>query len=368
MTLFGPEELSQQILDPGLCTLCGACANICPYIKVHNNKIVTIFSCDRTEGRCYAHCPKVGALLDKMSQFYKAQSFTENPIGEYIKIIKARKGVKAPEGDFQDSGVVSSLIIFAMEKGLIDAALLTGKDGINPVPTVVNNRDGVLECAGSKYIASPVLSMMGQASDSGIEKLGIVGTPCQITALSQIRQNPLGLEEFKNNTALSIGLFCTWALDGEKFMKYLAPKKDIESIKSMDIPPPPAEKLIVKCEDSFMEFPLNEIRKLKLAGCGICPDMTSELSDISVGALEGFDGWNTLIIRSEKGEQLVSEAVDQGFIEIGTLPDKCFENLIRGAVNKREQAVKKCMELGMLDDDFKKAANLKDKQTITGVS
>ena len=40
MTLFGPEELSQQILDPGLCTLCGACANICPYIKVHNNKAV----------------------------------------------------------------------------------------------------------------------------------------------------------------------------------------------------------------------------------------------------------------------------------------------------------------------------------------
>ena len=86
MTLFGPEELSQQILDPGLCTLCGACANICPYIKVHNNKIVTIFSCDRTEGRCYAHCPKVGALLDKMSQSYQAQSYTDNPIGEYIKI------------------------------------------------------------------------------------------------------------------------------------------------------------------------------------------------------------------------------------------------------------------------------------------
>ena len=92
------------------------------------------------------------------------------------------------------------------------------------------------------------------------------------------------------------------------------------------------------------------------------------LSDISVGALEGFNEWNTLIIRSEKGEQLVNEAVDQGFIEIGTLPDKCFENLIKGAVNKRVQAVKKCMELGMLDDDFKSTANLEDKQTITGVS
>ena len=368
MTLFGPEELSQQILDRGLCTLCGACANICPYIKVHNNKIVTLFSCDRTEGRGYAHCPKVGTLLEDMSQFYKAQSFTENPIGEYIKIIKARSGIKAPEGDFQNSGVVSSLIIFAMEKGLIDAALLTGQEGINPVPTVVNNRDGVLECAGSKYIASPVLSMMGQTIDSGIGKLGIVGTPCQMAALAQIRQNPLDLKEFKDNTALSIGLFCTWALDKEKFMQYLASKKDISSIKSMDIPPPPAEKLIVKYKDSTMEFPLNEIRKLKLLGCSICPDMTSELSDISVGALEGFKGWNTLIIRSEKGEQLVNEAVDQGFIEVGALPDKCFENLIKGAGNKRQQAVKKCEELGMLDADFKRAANVNNKQTITGVS
>ena len=69
----------------------------------------------------------------------------------------------------------------------------------------------------------------------------------------------------------------------------LAPKVDISSIKSIDIPPPPTEKLIEKCADSFMEFPLNTNRKLKLSGCSICLDMTSHLSDISV-TLEGFKG------------------------------------------------------------------------------
>ncbi|MCP4671087.1 MAG: hypothetical protein GY857_07255, partial [Desulfobacula sp.] len=278
MTLLGPEEISQQVLDTGLCTFCGACANLCPYIRVHNNKITTLFSCDRTQGRCYAHCPKVGISLKNISKLYQTQSYTENPIGEYIKIIRAKKSLNAPEGNFQNSGVVSSLIIFAMEKKLIDAALLTGKKGINPVPVLASDKDAVLECAGSKYMASPVLSMVNKIKDSGVDKLGVVGTPCQITALSQMRQNPLELNDFKDNTRLSIGLFCTWALNSEKFTQYLAKKTDISSIQSMDIPPPPAEQLIFKLENTTKKFPLNEIREFKLTGCEICADMTSELS------------------------------------------------------------------------------------------
>ncbi len=210
--------------------------------------------------------------------------------------------------------------------------------------------------------------MMAEISDSGVEKLGVVGTPCQITALSQMRQNPLELDDFKDHTTLSIGLFCTWALDSEKFIQYLSKRTDISSIQSMDIPPPPAEELIVKLENSVKKFPLQEIRKFKLPGCEICADMTSELSDISVGALEGFDGWNTLIIRSKKGEQLVNEAVEQNYIEIGSLPDRCFDNLLKGAGNKKKQAAQKCRELGMLDDDFNKPASLNGRQTITGIA
>ncbi|MCP4672594.1 MAG: hypothetical protein GY857_14970, partial [Desulfobacula sp.] len=164
------------------------------------------------------------------------------------------------------------------------------------------------------------------------------------------------------------GLFCTWALNSEKFTQYLAKKTDIPSIQSMDIPPPPAEQLIVKLENTTKKFPLNEIREFKLSGCEICADMTSELSDISVGALEGFDGWNTLIIRSKKGEKLVNEAVKQNYIETGSLPDKCFDNLLKGAVNKKKRAAEKCRELGMLDEDFNKPANLNHRQTITGIA
>ena len=38
MQIAGSKELTEQVLDKDLCTVCGACVGMCPYFKVHNGK------------------------------------------------------------------------------------------------------------------------------------------------------------------------------------------------------------------------------------------------------------------------------------------------------------------------------------------
>ncbi len=367
MEIFGPEELLQRVLAKDLCTTCGACADLCPYFTVHNAKLARLFSCDRSQGRCYAHCPKIGVDFERLSSLYYDKPYKEKALGDYRKIVAARKGAKSPEGNFQDGGTVSALIILAMDLGWIDGALLTGRKGIMPDPRIVSDPAGVLSCSSSKYMASPTVSLINSAAEQGYEKLGMVGTPCQMTALAQIRSNPLDREDFKDVTRLTLGLFCTWAVDTHSFMAYLKSKEiNIQEIQSMEIPPPPAETFILTLKDKTVQFPLNEVRSLVPKGCSICPDMTSEWSDLSIGALEGKTGWNTLIIRSQKGETLVDEAVKAGFLEVDELPAKNLENLTTACRNKKLRAKENSRELGFMDPKLNNPAEPVKKETIMG--
>jgi coenzyme F420 hydrogenase subunit beta len=150
--------------------------------------------------------------------------------------------------------------------------------------------------------------------------------------------NPLDQADFKDPVALTVGLFCTWALDYRTFVAFLSKRVDLSTIRSMDIPPPPADVLIVKTAGKDMEIPLNDIRPLIPKGCGLCPDMTAEWADVSVGAYEGKPGWNTLIIRSEKGEALVEEALGEGYLILDELPESSLAHLTEGAEGKQRRA------------------------------
>lgn len=51
-----------------------------------------------------------------------------------------------------------------------------------------------------------------------------------------------------------------------------------------------AEKLIIREEETRTEIPLADVRGFIPESCLLCPDMTSEWSDISVGMFEGGEG------------------------------------------------------------------------------
>jgi len=337
MQISGSKELLEQVRNSDLCTVCGACVGLCPYHQSYKGKIALTFECDISQCQCYAYCPQTGVDTEILSRAMFDTPYNNEPLGQYSSIKSAKAGEKITATGFQNGGTVSALIMFALEEKWIDSAVLTGKKGFLPEPMLVEDSAEVANCATTKYMATPTLLVLNKAIKEGKKNIGAVGTGCQSKALAIMKTNPLEKEEYKNAIALSLGLFCTWSLDTRKFVSFLSKKTDPEKIIGMDIPPPPAEVFVLKTQNGQIEFPLKEIRPMIPTGCTKCPDMTAQWADVSVGAFEGKPGWNTLIIRSKKGEQWVESAKQAGYLTLDEFPKASLDHLILGAGNKKKR-------------------------------
>lgn len=349
--VFGPQELVKDVQEKGLCVGCGACVDLCPYFKNYKGKTAMVFPCNLEKGRCHAFCPKAEVDLDELAARYWGGPYDGAPLGKYHEIMIARAGAKARKGVFQAGGTVSALVAFALLKKAIDGAVLTGREGLVAVPGIATKPKEVVQYASSKYMAAPTLSALNRAVREGQSRLGVVGTPCQMTAVAQMRMNPTAREDFRDPVALSIGLFCTWALDTRGLMAFLSKEMDIRRIRRMDIPPPPAEIFVIETDEGRVEMPLGRVRPFIPEGCHLCPDMTSEWSDLSVGVLEGRPDWNTLIVRTEKGLALVRKAEKAGHLITDAIPKESLDHLSFASGNKRRRAFSRAMERGLLNTD-----------------
>jgi coenzyme F420 hydrogenase subunit beta len=351
MKVFGANELVADVVSKGMCIGCGACVELCPYFRSHRGTTVQLFPCTSGTGRCFAFCPKVEVDLDELSESYFGKPYDAKPIGELREILTAKATEKAGKHDFQAGGAATALVISALRSKKAKAAILTDSSGLLPVPRIVKNAREALKCASSKYSAAPSLSAYNLAVKDGLDNLAVVGTPCQVLSLAQARLNPTGIENFSDPTALVIGLFCTWALDYSKLEEFLKGRLDINTIRKFDIPPPPAEVFEVTTDKGRITFPLSEIRQLVQDTCSYCPDMTAEFSDVSVGVLEGRPDMNTLIVRTERGQRFVSEAVKKGYLITGEMPAANRENLETAAGNKKHRALTKASSEGRINCD-----------------
>jgi len=348
MSTTGPQALVDAVIRADLCTGCGACVDLCPYFVSFRGRTVMFDDCDREEGRCFMFCPRITVDLDGISRKTTGDAYIGSPLGSYREIYKSKSAV---DGSYQAGGTVTSLVSFLMDSGEIDTAVLTGSEGIMPVAQVVTNTNDVSGAAGSKYSAAPTLQALNRAAHDGFEKIGVVATPCQAMATAKMKATG-GVERNPGDQiAFVVGLFCTWALDYEKLFKYLGERLDISSITGFDIPPPPAEIFEVFTTGGKKTFPLSDIREMVKNSCEECLDMTSEFADISVGVMEGDPTFNTLIIRTEKGEEVVMRAQEKGVLILEKMPDEAREHLMNAAKNKKKRALERIHER-CRDTDF----------------
>jgi coenzyme F420 hydrogenase subunit beta len=345
---LGPRELLEDVHRKNRCVACGACVDLCPYFRSYKGKVAMLFPCNRTSGRCYAYCPKTEVDLDLLARQFRRRDYDGDPLGHPLKVMTAWAGSQGPKGLFQAGGTVSSLVAFGLAEGLLDAVVLTDREGMIPVPRLVTRSEEVAACASSKYTAAPTLSVLHRAVREGYTRIGVVGTPCQATAVAKMGLHALQ-ENLPQPVGLFIGLFCTWAVDTRGLAEFLSKRFNPGSVRKMDIPPPPAEKMVIETGDGNIEIPLSEIRSLVPQGCRLCPDMTAEWADISVGVLEEDPGRNTLVIRTERGMEVVEKAIEGGWLSSAPISDAARSHLAFASANKRKRALQRASEEGALN-------------------
>jgi coenzyme F420 hydrogenase subunit beta len=336
------DRLKAEVLDTGLCVACGACVGLCPHLLFYDGLVAAPDDCGLAQGRCYDICPQA-LEPDQETKRKDLHALTGQkpnpPLGPSRSVWQARATAPDLEGKVQYGGVVSTLMALALENGIVDEAVLTKADKRGaPQGVRVRDRDGVLAAAGSLYAAGASLQALNQAlaEDAG-HKLGLVGLPCQALAASSMKAHP-DYPAAAKRLGLVIGLFCTWNLPARGLRTLLASQGVAGTIKKYDIPPPPAEVFVVETDAGIKEIPLAKVRERTLLGCALCPDMTAELADISVGAVEGRPGWNTVLVRTEAGESLLKEAEQQGLITLEEPAQEAMDHLRLAAEGKRTRA------------------------------
>lgn len=179
--------------------------------------------------------------------------------------------------------------------------------------------------------------------------LAYVGLPCQLeglrkaTALSTILK-----QDWPKKVSLYVGLLCreNWA-----YTCFRALIEDDYSLKLEDVVKFDIKKrniVALKRDGGKLEFPLEESRPYVRAGCQVCLDFSAELADISVGAVGSPLKWSTVIVRTNRGMELLKGAEKQGYVEVKPIEEvKPGTWLIKKlSKEKKEEALKEAERRG----------------------
>lgn len=347
------QELQNKVIKEDLCTLCGACVGMCPYFVAYKGRLVLRDVCDISEGRCSAFCPRISVDLDKISQVIFDLPYSWDELGTVQEVLMARSTDATIKARAQSGGVVTTLICFALDEGLIDSAVLTRfEDKSLPEGVIVSTKDDVLSCAGASYVATPTLEAFNRgAQDERRNTIGVVGTPCQVLALARMKASTLDERNNIDKVNLVIGLFCTWALSYPDFAHFL--EREVSgNIVKYDVPPHPANVFVACTEKERIEIPLDKVLPFVRSACHVCLDLTAEFADISVGGGRGeVLDWNTVIVRTERGMRFIDSAIKKGVIEITDIPEGNLSRLKAAAHNKKKRALLNIIQkTGSADD------------------
>jgi coenzyme F420 hydrogenase subunit beta len=239
-------------------------------------------------------------------------------LGNYKQCVSARATDKAILAGAQDGGIVTQLFAYALEAGIIDGAIVAGQgdEPWLPEPIVATTKAELLETTGTRYNICPNMALIKEATRSyGLDKVGIVGTPCQMQAVRKGQLYPVGLRSVPDKIALAIGIFCmeNFSYQGLEAMVEDLCNVKMESAAKMDIGK--GKFSVFTQRGAVSQIPLKLTHKFEQPGCHVCLDYVSNLADVSTGSVGSPDGWSTVFVRTKNGEDIWSQAIAAGCFE-----------------------------------------------------
>jgi len=339
--LFG--SLISEVLNRDLCTFCGGCVASCPVyiLQMQGEKPTMKGKCELCQV-CYYSCSAAEFPSDEVENaIFGRTKNVDEPIGIYKTIANGRSKKEEILKKSQDGGVVTSILGYALESGKVDAAVVTGIDKQTPwksIPSVAVDYAGVLNAAGTKYTPAPTLiGLMSATQEYGKEKVAIVGTPCQIRSYRRMQTSLLGARKLASAVSLAIGLFCMESYRYDQLIgDYLRTKHvDVSKVSRFAIK---KGKFRVTIEgQEVLTVPIKELDEFVRSSCKVCEDFTAEFADVSVGGVGCPEGWCTVVTRTTRGHEFLTEAEKTGWIELKPIdPGKYgMEQLLRNSARKK---------------------------------
>jgi coenzyme F420 hydrogenase subunit beta len=259
--------------------------------------------------QCY---PGYSADLKKLNSTIFGKQPRDLDLGNYTGCYVGHSNDEEIRQASSSGGIVTQLLVYALERGLIDGALVVRmkKDSpLEPEPFIARSREEIISASKSKYCpVAANAALKAILLEKG--KFAVVGLPCQMYG---VRKAEAVLAELKDRIVLHVGLFCshTVSFSGtECLLRRFGVKKD--DVARLDYSG--------SGWPGFMSVWLRDGREVKFRfnrgwkaywnvfspfffaplRCLMCPDQFNELSDVSVG-----DCWLPEFRGHRKGEAIV---------------------------------------------------------------
>ncbi len=327
------KHLFEEVVTSGLCTGCAGCVIACPHDVLGYRDDAGIYrpfqledfggpgDCshgDKGCTSCTRACPRFRAWEPEIDDFLFGRARRPDEVeGIFKDIVLARATDPDLHAAGQDGGLVSAILVYALEHDVIDAALVSYLEGDGStwkaVPGIARTRAEVLASAGSRYTYSANTLAYMDLEKGVDERVALVGMSCQSSVPPVMKQRKAGKPA--RRLSLNIGLLCSKTFDDSIFEELLLAKYDLPRavIKKMNIK---GKLQIWTHDDRYVEVPLKECHAFTREGCKMCPDFAAEHADISTGGIGAFNDWTLTIVRTDIGRDLMERMATEGFIEV----------------------------------------------------
>jgi coenzyme F420 hydrogenase subunit beta len=298
--LWVPKIVSEK------CSDCGICIRACPGHEVNFEKLTSM-----AFGKEPSH-----SSIDESLNCYVSHSLDQN-----LRYNSA------------SGGLVSQILIYALEQGLIDGALVTRMNSANPLESeafIAKSAKEIVEASKSKYCpVAANYALKDIMHESG--RFAVVGLPCHLHGIRKAEQM---FPELRKKIVLHLGLMCSHMVSfaGTEFViEKLHIKKDqIQDITyrgngwpgTMNIKTAQATTSIPLVGNWRSYWPVFSSFLYTPMRCTMCPDQLAELADISLG-----DAWlpefrsdrigkSILVTRTQYANNLLTKLQADGKISL----------------------------------------------------
>ena len=315
-------------IDLRLCHRCGTCVSACPKgsISIIDGGFPKLIGeCDEC-GLCFQSCPGIEFTYPKFNKNIFGVDNVDDTIGCYKSIHIGHSKNEEIRTKGASGGVVTALLLGLLKRGKIKAAIVAGMDDEKPWVSkakIVTRENDILDASQSKYCMISMNAVLKNINNFDGD-LAYVGLPCHIHGIRKLQK--LGWEPIQKIKYL-VGIFCSFSMENEAtsflISKLKIAEKDIRSLEYRGGPWPGGFRVKTKDgKEYFIDKQTYNYLHLLFAPkrCFVCPDLTNEFADVSVG-----DAWHkdidskacsTIIARTENGRQLLKESSENNDIEV----------------------------------------------------
>ena len=313
------ENIS-TVVKNSLCTGCGTCVGVCPSnaisMRIDDGRGLFLPKIDEKKcsccNICVKCCPGYSINMEKLNLKIFGKQPKDSLLGNYLNSYIGHSNDFRLQSEASSGGMVTQLLIFALEKGVIDGALVSRMKKDNPLqpePFIARTREEIISASKSKYCPVPMNVVLRElAVENG--KFAVVGLPCHMHGL---RMAEARISSLQGKIALRIGLLCSHTVNfrGTAFLlnKFRVNATNVSLIQYRGHGWPGSMLIQLKNGHAlkkqfvrgwnaywnvFSSFFFTPIR------CIMCPDQSCEFSDISMG-----DAWLPEVIHNGIGESVI---------------------------------------------------------------